>query len=411
MGTFDEAFTSRIHVSLYYPPLSRPSTLAVFRVNLSRIKARFRKKQARGVAELDLDEVSITDFVRDYYNDHADARWNGRQIRNACQTALALAEFEAQKLASGGGVGGGGGGGRGGRSVMEVAATSSKMITVRMAAKHFRSVARAYLAFMKYLREVHGGLSMAQRAKDFRLRHDHWAGLGVPAPAAVGGLLASRRAAYAEKRTGGGAGGRNRQQQGQWGKQGGGGRRAGQQSRMHLEEEEEDELGGYEYDEEDVYDQVNYQDPLLHEEEDDDEEEARFVQDLDYQEEERYSEEDEDDGVDFGAVDDEHPGEEDEEVENVYEVQPKAKAQPGNGRGRGTTGRGQGQTRGGANTSRAGGAGRERGAGTGAGTGRPYGTSERASRGGYALTGSGNVRGQTSAATRGRGLGRGRRVT
>ncbi|UKZ68392.1 uncharacterized protein TrAtP1_009431 [Trichoderma atroviride] len=153
VGTFDEAFTSRIHISLYYPPLDASSTLAVFHVNLDRIKTRFRKKKERGTAELELDERSIDKFILDYYGCNEEARWNGRQIRNACQTALALAEFEAQKVANPGVAGG--------RSVMEIAAASSKMIKVKMTAKHFRDVAKAYLAFMKYLREVHG-MSAAQ---------------------------------------------------------------------------------------------------------------------------------------------------------------------------------------------------------------------------------------------------------
>lgn len=190
VGTFDEAFTSRIHISLYYPPLSQKSTLRVFRVNLTRIRERFEKKKERGEADLELDEDSITDFVLDYYTQHKEARWNGRQIRNACQTALALAEFEAQKLANPGL--------EGGRSVMEVAATSKKMIHVRMSDKHFDDVAKAYLAFVRYLREVHG-VSAAQQAKNFRLRQDRY-GLGE---SATPNPLASRQRGHAEQKNSG----------------------------------------------------------------------------------------------------------------------------------------------------------------------------------------------------------------
>ncbi|KAI7761763.1 hypothetical protein LZL87_004070 [Fusarium oxysporum] len=181
VGTFDEAFTSRIHISLYYPPLSQASTLAVFKVNLTRIQARFEKKKERGEAELELDELSVNEFILDYFAENKDARWNGRQIRNACQTALALAEFEGQKLANPDA--------SGGRNVMEVAAMSRKMVKVKLTKKHFQDVAKAYLAFMKYLREVHG-VSAAQQAKNFRLRHDRW-GLGESAS-----LLASRQREY-----------------------------------------------------------------------------------------------------------------------------------------------------------------------------------------------------------------------
>ncbi|KAF5658408.1 TOB3 (member of AAA-ATPase family) [Fusarium circinatum] len=181
VGTFDEAFTSRIHISLYYPPLNLESTVAVFKVNLTRIKARFEKKKERGEAELELDEMSIATFIHRYFEKNKDARWNGRQIRNACQTALALAEFEGQKLANPAA--------SGGRNVMEFAAMSKKMIKVKLAEKHFQDVAKAYLAFIKYLREVHG-VSAAQQAKNYRLRHDRW-GLGESAS-----LLASRQREY-----------------------------------------------------------------------------------------------------------------------------------------------------------------------------------------------------------------------
>ncbi|KAJ8116952.1 hypothetical protein ONZ43_g4320 [Nemania bipapillata] len=141
VGTFDEAFTSRVHISLYYPPLSQASTLEVFKVNLTRMKERFQKKKERGEAELELNERSIDEFILRYWRQHKDARWNGRQIRNACQTALALAEFEAHKVANPGV--------SGGRRVMEVAAKANKMINVQLSAKHFINVAKAYLAFMR----------------------------------------------------------------------------------------------------------------------------------------------------------------------------------------------------------------------------------------------------------------------
>nr|RBQ94338.1 hypothetical protein FVER53263_09839 [Fusarium verticillioides] len=170
VGTFDEALTSCIHISLYYPPLSQTSTLAVFKVNLTRIQAHFEKKE-RGEAELELDELSVNEFILDYFAENKDERWNGRQIRNACQTALALAEFEGQKPANPDA--------SGGRNVMQVAAMSRKMIKVKLTKKHFQDVAKAYLAFMKYLREVHG-VSAAQQTKNFRLRHDR-CGLGESA--------------------------------------------------------------------------------------------------------------------------------------------------------------------------------------------------------------------------------------
>jgi hypothetical protein len=268
VGTFDEAFTSRIHISLYYPPLSQSSTLAVFQVNLKRIQARFEKKKERGEASLEIDERSINDFILGYYGRNREARWNGRQIRNACQTALALAEFEAQKLANPA---------AGGRSVMDVATMSKTMINVRLTSKHFHDVAKSYLAFMRYLREVHG-VSAAQQAKNFRLRHDRYGLAETPS------LLASRQRRTAEERgpsygrryeSGGASSSR-----GQHGQQGRGSTYRNSRQGDYMEDEEEfDEYG---CEEEDFYNQESGHDPRQ-----DDEEE------LDFEDEPLYEQEDE----------------------------------------------------------------------------------------------------------------------
>jgi SpoVK/Ycf46/Vps4 family AAA+-type ATPase len=247
VGTFDEAFTSRIHISLYYPPLSQASTLAVFQVNLTRIQARFQKKKSNGEATLEIDDRSINEFILRYYEKNTEARWNGRQIRNACQTALALAEFEAQKLANPA---------AGGRSVMDVAAMSQKMINVCLTSKHFRDVARSYLAFMRYLKEVHGD-SPAQQAKNFRLRHDRY-GLAEPPS-----LFASRQQRMAEER---GPSYRQRYQSGSAGSSRGHHDQQGRgstyrQPRQGDYMEDEKEIGTYGYDGEDCYSQESGHDP------------------------------------------------------------------------------------------------------------------------------------------------------
>ncbi|UKZ48175.1 hypothetical protein TrVGV298_002411 [Trichoderma virens] len=299
VGTFDEAFTSRIHISLYYPPLDAASTLAVFQVNLDRIKERFRKKKQRGVAELELDERSINKFILNYYARNEEARWNGRQIRNACQTALALAEFEAQKAANPGIADG--------RSVMNIAAASSNMIKVQMTAKHFRDVAKAYLAFMRYLKEVHG-MSAAQQARSFRLRHDRQRG------------------------NAGGSGGGERQRKPV--QKQGLGKRATQPPSLRVNDRyTEEDFGEYEYGEEDLYEEEQEDDAMRSEgEEEDDAEEEE------YEDEQEEDLEDEGDDADFGAPEDEQSAEEDEDDywderlqennEYLYEAQPKARPQP-----------------------------------------------------------------------------------
>ncbi|EMR72065.1 putative aaa family atpase protein [Eutypa lata UCREL1] len=145
VGDFDEAFTSRIHMSLYYPPLDLDSTKAIFGLNIGRIKKQYMNK---GI-NLQVQEVPIGVFVIDFYRSNPRARWNGRQIRNACQTALALAEFEAQ-----------------GESYEE---TEDPDAVVNLEVKHLEMVAHSYLGFMHYLKDIYG-VDADERAKENFLR-------------------------------------------------------------------------------------------------------------------------------------------------------------------------------------------------------------------------------------------------
>ncbi|KAK4454247.1 P-loop containing nucleoside triphosphate hydrolase protein [Podospora aff. communis PSN243] len=136
IGDFDEAFTSRIHMSLYYPPLNEYSTKKVFELNLEMISERFRRKGRRIIVE----ESQIFSHIKEYFEKHEHARWNGRQIRNSCQTALALAEYDAQ--------------GSGDQSI-------STEIHLRQG--HFKIVSDAYLDFIQYLKTVRNTLSWQEK--------------------------------------------------------------------------------------------------------------------------------------------------------------------------------------------------------------------------------------------------------
>ncbi|KAK8063522.1 hypothetical protein PG996_008174 [Apiospora saccharicola] len=162
VGDFDEAFASRIHMSLYYPPLDKDATLAIFELNIARIK----KKLARSQRKINVKDTSIAVFASEYWHDYPKARWNGRQIRNACHTAAALAEFEAQ----------------GGNNETP----EDSQATISLEVKHFEKVANAYLGFSEYLRDIYG-VDADERAKENFLR----AGQREP-PAAAQPLLLRR---------------------------------------------------------------------------------------------------------------------------------------------------------------------------------------------------------------------------
>lgn len=145
VGDFDEAFTSRIHMSLYYPDLSRDKTLQIFEINLKMIAERFARKERKIV----IDQLGIGAFASQHFIDKPDARWNGRQIRNACQTALALAEFEAQ--------------GNSHRQILKPDAV------VQLTVDHFKTVRNAYLEFTDYMKMVYG-TTAARKAEEGKVR-------------------------------------------------------------------------------------------------------------------------------------------------------------------------------------------------------------------------------------------------
>lgn len=97
VGSFDEAFKSRIHISLYYPPLSWNQTIAIWEMNMGKL----RDKKRRRNEPFKPDEERIYRFARQHFKENypKNTHWNGRQIRNAFQTATALAELEAHEAA------------------------------------------------------------------------------------------------------------------------------------------------------------------------------------------------------------------------------------------------------------------------------------------------------------------------
>ncbi|KAI1130783.1 hypothetical protein F5Y10DRAFT_102925 [Nemania abortiva] len=145
IGDFDEAFASRIHMSLYYPELDQDKTKKVFKLNLDLIQEHF-DRQGRKIT---YDVSSIEDFAEQHFREHPYSRWNGRQIRNACQTALALAEFDAH----------------GGKVQGEIDTKAA----VALQLKHFRLVQTAYLDFGNYLGDIRGTQG-DRRAIDYGFR-------------------------------------------------------------------------------------------------------------------------------------------------------------------------------------------------------------------------------------------------
>lgn len=85
VGTFDEAFKSRIQLSLHYQRLTEAQRVTIWENFLERLDT------------IDEESVNVDDLRRNV-RELAKHDMNGRQIRNALTTARQLAQFEGDVM-------------------------------------------------------------------------------------------------------------------------------------------------------------------------------------------------------------------------------------------------------------------------------------------------------------------------
>jgi len=128
VGQIDEAFRSRIHLCLFFPKLDNASFMRIWTKAIARVKWSH--------PELNMDDEGIRDFAKLLWLEnekHPSRHWNGRQIKNAFQTAIALANFDFRQ------------GGEGNKS---------KKPTLR--ATHFKRIGEASAHFDDYIGNLYG---------------------------------------------------------------------------------------------------------------------------------------------------------------------------------------------------------------------------------------------------------------
>ncbi|EMR70898.1 putative aaa family atpase protein [Eutypa lata UCREL1] len=87
VGSFDDAFISRVHLQLYYPDFDDDQRRQVWQTFVDKLA-----KERRDTMRLNVD---AKDYIRGA--EMRALKWNGREIRNAFQTAVSLAEYDAEK--------------------------------------------------------------------------------------------------------------------------------------------------------------------------------------------------------------------------------------------------------------------------------------------------------------------------
>ncbi|KAH6695531.1 hypothetical protein F5X68DRAFT_163790 [Plectosphaerella plurivora] len=120
VGAFDDAFISRIHVQLYYKDFTDEQRQKIWH--------NFAHKLTRERG----DFIRLNLEAREYLSSSAlrSLKWNGREIRNAFQTAVSLAEYDAKPYPG-----------------MED--------TIQVTEDHFKAVIELSKDFKEYLDELH----------------------------------------------------------------------------------------------------------------------------------------------------------------------------------------------------------------------------------------------------------------
>lgn len=129
---------------LYYPPLSSKQSYKIWETNLQRLQAQSEARIKNGMPRLIIRKKSILSFAKTNFKQ---LNWNGRQIRNAFQSALALAVFNASH-------------------------TKSKRSNPVVSKREFRTVGDFVKQFESYLKETHQGVGEASIALEDEVRAD-----------------------------------------------------------------------------------------------------------------------------------------------------------------------------------------------------------------------------------------------
>ncbi|KAK6440344.1 hypothetical protein LTR95_003425 [Oleoguttula sp. CCFEE 5521] len=139
VGAIDEAFKSRIHVQLYYSSLTWPVTEKIWRQHIRRAQ--------EGLLKIECDVNELLFYAHELFDkqvgSHDKMAWNGRQLRNAFQSAIAMARSGLQPNDP-----------------------------IKVEKRHFETVADVSREFNDYIWRTNSGRSDADIAKELGARYD-----------------------------------------------------------------------------------------------------------------------------------------------------------------------------------------------------------------------------------------------
>jgi hypothetical protein len=141
LGDIDEAFHSRIKMSFYYKTLDQERNRQIWDNCLKKIERQNERNQHSTDLIVEYDREEILSFAQGHFtkNSQEKSKWNARQIRNAFETALALARHERVKRLDD-------------KKVPEKdRLKKQKHRTVKLRKKHFKQVAEVMAEYHRYV--------------------------------------------------------------------------------------------------------------------------------------------------------------------------------------------------------------------------------------------------------------------
>ncbi|KAK4498557.1 hypothetical protein PRZ48_011215 [Zasmidium cellare] len=153
IGAFDEAFRSRIHSALFYKEPDQEKTVELWKSNLNRlVRQKEDLKQPFKLDNSDADTIiQYATQIWEVYTNFERPQWNGREIRNAFQTAVALAEYKAHEENE--------------RKNERVETRNQPDVIPTLTWENFRAVILASQDFEMYIQQTHGETDYGRQAR------------------------------------------------------------------------------------------------------------------------------------------------------------------------------------------------------------------------------------------------------
>ncbi|KAL1858167.1 hypothetical protein Daus18300_010048 [Diaporthe australafricana] len=169
-GVIDEAFLSRIHMAFRYSAIDLASTKVMWYNIMDRIERDNKISGTEVVITFRRDQLlrfAEKDFLR---RERQGKPWNGRQIRNAFNTAIGLGRYQRLQMLSKKAI-----------SPEEASASGDKqLMEIKLTKTNFQDIATAARSFEDYIQDLRGVDSEIARLA--RVRDDNW---GSEGPVAV----------------------------------------------------------------------------------------------------------------------------------------------------------------------------------------------------------------------------------